>query len=337
MFASLEPLVTFVDKTKSNFRDNNHNICFDYNRSEDLSSITPTSEFTPFTRQPYGFNPDIYKSSTLTIPRQIFQTISDPISNKSKLSHEEPITKGLSLDQVETSDPIHNINYHMPHWKYHAFTPLQQENFIAKYFPERLALYKSYKYDQQKTNLFVYLWLYVNGGVYLASNYELVKSIEPVLEESNNKIRYDSILDSTHSPDLYFVFDYDRFISTHFIASLPFCEFWIELVNLMDKRKNHHYPTAEQEIDHNTGRKLLTELVEQTHYKYDIIPRMLMNPYNPCDKTFNKDSYLRPLSHNLDFMTYIKCQTGSSDELLYITGAVIIIIVIMVIIALITH
>lgn len=317
----LEYLVTFADENipssymwnLTHFNLNNNQgdtseICLSETaRDNVIASPYDNDEMLP--SHPYTFNPDIYQPSFLYIPRNLFQTIPETLTpNTKKHRH--------SIDS--------SISYHMPHWNYQSFTPSQQKQFISKYFPERLKLYNHYTLEEERTNLFVYLYLYINGGLYISSEYEILKPL-------------DAVLDSSITADLYFMFDHDRYISPRVLASQPFCGFWIEVVNLMEKRKNHHYPQKRDQIDRNTGRGLLTDVSDETQYKYEILSRTLLDPYSPCDTTYDKDSFLRPLSHNTGFLTYMKCQTGSSDELLYITAAIIFVIIIMFLIALITQ
>ena len=252
---------------------------------------------------PYTFNPDIYKRSSFSIPHNILRTVPRAHS--------------------KTAKDI-SVQYHMPHWNYVEFDHTEQRKFIGRYFPERLELYKKYTREEEQTYLFVYLWLYMNGGVYIHPDYELLKSLE-------------SILDATPSADLYFTFDQDRYISPRFLASQPFCQFWIDAVNLMEKRKKYKYIIASEEIDRNTGRGLLTDIVDESRYRFEMIPRSQLDPYTSCDTDYNKDTYLCPSKRNRDFMTYVSCQTGTETEMLYITGAVVLIIIIMFIIALITN
>lgn len=324
----LEYLVTFADETvtpdyartsnnhKHNYRPgtsvDESPICL----SDTIENTSPQSShyhnknLLPF--HPYGFNPNIYQDSSLHIPRNLFRTVR------------ENLTPQLKEKKSSVSTRDSSISKYMPHWNYNSFTNTQQEQFISKHFPEHLGLYYHYKLDEERNNLFVYLWIYINGGLYISSEYEILKPI-------------DIIFDSSVTADLYFTFDYERYISPKILASQPFCGFWMEVVNLMEKRKNHHYPQISDQIDRNTGRILLTDVVAETQYKYEILPRSLLDPYNPCDTSYDKDSYLRPVSRNINFLTYMKCQTGSSDELLYITGAIIFVICIMILIALITH
>jgi len=95
----------------------------------------------------------------------------------------------------------------------------------------------------------------------------LLKSLEPLLNSASNV-------------DLYFVFDEDRYIST------KFCVFWLELLDHIEKYKS--YNRIPEEIDKNMGRDLLTDMVEETKYQFEILPRLQINPYTLCDTEFNK-------------------------------------------------
>lgn len=257
--------------------------------------ICMSSNYVPETlpSHPFIFTSDIYKLNML--PKNIMRTVSDNAVN----------------------NPIH-----MSDWNHTQFTSSQQKDFITRYFPEKINMYKKYTYDRERTHLFIYLWLYLNGGIYIDSEYELNKSLEPILDES---------------ADLYFVYDEDRYISPKFLASRPFSTFWLDVIDIMKKRQKSRYSSNEIQIDKNSGRSLLTDVLDETLHKYIIIPRPELYPYTECDTVYDKNSYLVPSNRNKNVVTYISCRTGNSTEVVYITGAVTFVIIIMVVIALITN
>lgn len=247
----------------------------------------PISDNTPL----YTFNHDIY--GMVSIPRNILR----PVPNK----------KGSRVKDI-------SVPYHMPDWKYSEFTPSEQEEFMTKFFPNRMTLYKKISNDKERIMLFVYLWMYKNGGVYISSNYEVIKSLDSLFVTVS---------------DLYFTFDQDRYISSDFFASQPFCEFWMELVDVIANRHKNN----PRDI---SSRTLLTKISETTHYKLEIIPRAKLDPYTPCDVEYNKESYLCPYNRDQSFATYMSCQTGTTNEELYLATAIIVILVLMFIITLMT-
>lgn len=300
----------YLEKFSRNFRD--FSIYDDYDETpnvpvcmniNDIPLVTMNDTdplLVSFSTYEYSFNPDIYESSSVILPRNI------------------------AFIKRGSTGPEDSLSRHIPHWKQTRLSPDRYKDFIVKYFPDKWNLYKSFKHQEERDNLVVYLWLYLNGGVYIDSEYELMKSLEP-------------ILDSMPKADLYFMYDDERYISPKFLGSQPFCGFWMEVVDLMEKRKNHKYPSIREQIDRNTGRGLLTDVVEETMFKYELIPRNQLDPYRSCDREFSQDSCLRPSNRSQNIITSLSCSTGTSNELLYVTGAIIFVLVIMIIIALITR
>lgn len=232
----------------------------------------------------YSFDPEIYYEPPLSFPRNILRIIPN------------------SRDNVATDI---SVRYHMPHWNYNDYTTKQQKEFIATYFPDRITLYKKLN-KENRSRLFIYLWMYMNGGIYIGPDYELLKPLDEIFNEFPTS-------------DLYFVLKYNRYISPDFFASQPFCEFWLDVINKIDRAE------------------ALTEVADITHHNYTIIPRTEIDPYDECEVTYNKDSYLRPLKRHRDLITYMSCQTGSSEELLYLTGIIVLLLLLMCIIAIITN
>lgn len=219
-----------------------------------------------------------------------------------------------------------SIRQYMPNWNYILFDRSSQKEFIRKYFPSNLSQYKAYKNQECKDLYFVYMYLYIHGGIYIDSTYELTKSLE-------------SLFDSFPSSDLYFFHDMDRYISHKFIACQAFCDFWLQLLSSSKMRTlSTQQPTNEAvlSIDYQIGRDLLTYQVSVYTEPYTIIPRDLIDPYTYCDTQFTKNSYLRPIPTSNTMYKYVKCRTGSSDEMLY-TSILCIFIVILLIVTIITY
>lgn len=246
-----------------------------------ISIKQPVIEDTHIPLHSFSFNPDIYGDSMLSLPKNILRLIP-----------QEKRLKDIS------------VPYHMPHWKLHEFSPSQQRDFIVRYFPDYIELYN--KQSQEQAHLFVYLWMYMNGGIYIGPEYELTKSLDLIF----NNVPYS---------DLYFMFDSKTHVSTEFFASQPFCNFWMEAIDHIEKQTN-----------------AFEHILRSTQYKFEIISRDKLDPYDVCD-TDVKDAYLFPSNRKQNIMTYMSCQTGSTTEELYLAGAAILIIVLIFIIALITR
>lgn len=213
---------------------------------------------------------------------------------------------------------------YMTEYKSVFFDDKEKRDFIKKYFPDSLSLYRSYKNKISRDHLFIYLWLYMNGGIYIDESYEINKSLDPIFNDLPES-------------DLYFMYDEDRYISHKFFICHAFSEFWIKVVNLMKSRQNNKYSSFQEQIDKTSGRSLLTDALEGYSDRYHIIPRTILDPYSYCDMVYDKNGYLKPTNTKNNILKYVKCQTGSTDEMVYIGIVSIFIIIIMVIIALITR
>jgi len=263
-------------------------------RFNDIDSICIGDDVSePFQMYSYSFNPDIYQINN--IPHNILR-----------------INENIKKEK------------HMKDWDYYEFSIKQQKRFISKNFSQYLDLYKKYNTQEERSNLFRYLWLYKNGGIFIGSQYKLKKSLQSLLNESPES-------------DLYFIYDYGRCISPNFIISKPSCNFWLEVIEEMEKRQDDEITMEQERIDKNTGKELLTDVCEKTSISYLVLPKDKIFPYNACDKVFDKDSYLIPSGNN-NLLNFITCQTSTdSQQTLYINGLIILLFVIMVIIALLTN
>lgn len=240
-------------------------------------------------------NPSLYRPDTLSIPKLIFQCTSD---------------RNFIVDKTT------------PGWTYKIFTHVQQRKFIRKIFPKKLALYDKYKYFQQKTDLFVYLFLYTHGGVYISENYKLNKSLEFILANSSTS-------------DIFFVLDKDRYVNTDFIISKPFCNFWLDVVDELEKRKDLNYYTRQEEINKKTGKYILSKYLQSTTHKCEILSNSLIN-VNCCseklDSVIIRTKYPKGTE---DFMSYILYKTDTTDDILYFCVVIFVLIILLFILAII--
>lgn len=260
-------------------------------RRKDFSPIIP--------RYPYTFNPEIIPSSLSNhAPDHIYKSPTVAIPKK--------------ILQIKYQEHSHSsINKYLPDWNHTLIIEKnQQTEFISRFFPDKMALYHSYKHPDQKDNLFIYLWLYMYGGIFISTDYGVTRSLESLLG---------TFVDIS---DIYFILDAERYITPKFIITRPFCSFWIEVINLMEKRCHHHYQTTQEEIDRNTGRGLLTDVTQETYHKYEIIPRSIVES---GDSLGVKD--------NLGYIESLMVHPQNS-EAGYINAVIILMLVMLVIVAL---
>src|SRR5438128_2739326 len=71
-----------------------------------------------------------------------------------------------------------SIDHYMPTWDYVLMTDELNLKFVKMHFPEYLDVYTSFPYNIQRADAIRYMWLYVNGGVYLDLDYELTEPLD---------------------------------------------------------------------------------------------------------------------------------------------------------------
>ena len=59
------------------------------------------------------------------------------------------------------------------HWNYVLMTDRDNRDFVKKYFPSFLSYYESFPYNIQRADAIRYMWLYVNGGIYMDLDFYL--------------------------------------------------------------------------------------------------------------------------------------------------------------------
>lgn len=198
----------------------------------------------------------------------------------------------------------------LPEWNKLEFTQQTQIDFINKYFPDRVGLYNKLKYPKERELLFVYLWLYMNGGVYI----------------NRDCSNINDIIKQTDVEDLYFILDADKYISTDILISRPFCEFWIDVIETIDKRKDIIYNSEREHIDNVVGKILLTDLIEEyiqypVSYKYKIITNNLNGNY---------DETIIPILDDVKRNENMSYAMKYSNESVYMTSIIIIAIIVII-------
>jgi len=75
------------------------------------------------------------------------------------------------------------IAKHMSSWKYTLMTDEDNRNFIEKHFPDFLPYYDNFEYGIQRADAIRYAWLYVNGGLYLDLDIQVIKPLDELFVE----------------------------------------------------------------------------------------------------------------------------------------------------------
>ena len=78
------------------------------------------------------------------------------------------------------------IQTYMPHWTYVFMTDTDNEQFVSTHFPQLLEWYKNLPYPIQRADVIRYMWLYINGGLYVDMDIEIKVSLDPLFYHASN-------------------------------------------------------------------------------------------------------------------------------------------------------
>jgi inositol phosphorylceramide mannosyltransferase catalytic subunit len=78
-------------------------------------------------------------------------------------------------------DCVNSWKRHHPDWEYRLWTDVEGMAFVARHYPDFLAIYQGYPYAIQRADAIRYLVLHQLGGVYADIDYECLQPLDPLL------------------------------------------------------------------------------------------------------------------------------------------------------------
>ena len=181
---------------------------------------------------------------------------------------------------------VKSIKEKLKDWRHILMTDIDNVNFVQTYFPDYLNMFQKFKYPIQRADTIRYMWLYVNGGVYMDLDYIVNKSFESLFYKRRGPIFITSS-------------NFNSSLTNSFMASTPKETIWLDILTEIKKRQSKGIEWWARgkhfEVMMTTGPGVVDKVVKNSHHIYTIFPSKLINPYNICDKIFDKDSYLTPL------------------------------------------
>lgn len=222
-------------------------------------------------------------SNSITIPKIIMQT-----------------WKNLEIPAKWSKSP-ESIKKFLPNWNYVLMTDSDNLSFVEKYFPDFLSFYNNFKYPIQRADAIRYMWLYVNGGVYMDLDFELTKNLEVLIND--NKYTY------YPQTDIYLV-EYTKngkfAVTNSFMISKPRNPFWLKVIDEMKKDIKWYYKiTRFTTVYESTGPSMLTRVYNNMKKQFNIY---LINQKNACT------TGLKFVTENMLKNSYIKSIELTSGE-----------------------
>lgn len=177
-----------------------------------------------------------------------------------------------------------SIKEHMPDWGYILMTDEDNRQFVERHFPDFLSYYDGFKYNIQRADAIRYMWLYMNGGIYIDLDTKLNKSLEPLFEGSPGSGIF-----------LVGTRNVSRKLTNMFMASVPGHPVWLACIEEM-KKPSKWWMISTSEVLMTTGPLMLTKVVEDYNFSYNRLPfNVLGTNNNHCFSKPDPNAYITPL------------------------------------------
>jgi len=161
----------------------------------------------------------------------------------------------------------------MNEWDYRLMTDEMNREFVKANFSDFLETYDNFKYPIQRADAIRYMWLYINGGVYMDLDIVLIKCLEEFF---------------TSDSEVYLVRsgNFGSYYTNALMASKPRSNFWLECLEEIKRSIRDPSPLwigRHFHVMNTTGPMMLTRVANQTGSVFGILPSRLLIPCSLCD------------------------------------------------------
>tara|TARA_R110001632_G_C11355292_1_gene418788 strand:+ start:1222 stop:2055 length:834 start_codon:yes stop_codon:yes gene_type:complete len=208
-------------------------------------------------------------------------------------------TKTVPEHWKSSPESIKNL---MPDWEHVLMTDDDNRKFIQEYFPQYLTTFDEFEYGIQRADFIRYAWLYINGGLYLDLDYELVEPLDELFYVD----REIYVVPSGNFGDFY---------TNAIMASKPRAKVWLRCLELASQGYSWWHFGKHLKVMGSTGPLMFTEAINEVDYhKMHILNSKLLTPCSVCDKKpcQKVGGYMRTLEGSswvaADTQIYIYCK-----------------------------
>ena len=181
---------------------------------------------------------------------------------------------------------VESIKRLIPNWELIFLDRSEMDEFVRGHFPDYFDFFNNLLYDEQRYNLMKYMFLYVNGGVAIDLNLQLLQSL-------------DTLFSNIENVSLYTVFNatFHNYLSTSFIAAMPKCPIFTDILKEAKNPLPGWVYGRFLYTEVSTGSYLFTRLVKSSRIPCLMLSSELILPCNLCQKRcYNCDSYFKLLA-----------------------------------------
>jgi inositol phosphorylceramide mannosyltransferase catalytic subunit len=143
------------------------------------------------------------------------------------------------------------IRKHLPHWKYVLMTDDDNLEFVKRFFPDFLHIFQAFEHPIQRADAIRYMWLYVNGGVYLDLDLEIIKPLDDLFYEDK---------------DLYVVrsVNFSSSYTNAFMAAKPRLKVMLQCLEDMREPNSFWHVGKHLQVVKSTGPDMFTHAIFKT-------------------------------------------------------------------------
>ena len=176
-----------------------------------------------------------------------------------------------------------SIVRNLPEWKYTLFTDEDNREFVKTHFPDFLPYYDAFPYNIQRADAIRYMYLYINGGVYMDLDIAIQKSIDDLLGDEDFYLVPSGNVSSS--------------FTNSFMISKPRVSFWLDVIEEMKKPVSSYSLTKHFIVMNSTGPMMLTRVVKRYGKKFGYLPVQKIMPCNVCnvENCSTEDAYTKNL------------------------------------------
>lgn len=168
-----------------------------------------------------------------------------------------------------------SIVRNLPEWKYTLFTDEDNREFVKTHFPDFLPYYDAFPYNIQRADAIRYMYLYINGGVYMDLDIAIQRSIDDLLGDEDFYLVPSGNVSSS--------------FTNSFMISKPRVSFWLDVIEEM-KIPASSSVTKHFIVMNSTGPMMLTRVAKRYGKKFGYLPVQKIMPCNVCNiETCNTD------------------------------------------------
>lgn len=230
-----------------------------------------------------GFDDFIDYSFETDTPSHVIRQMSGPLS----ISSIPKIIMQYGSEKKYHRTSKDSVERTMSEWEYHYLTESDASTIIKENFPNYIDVFEKLSTEKMKSSFFAYAWLYLNGGVYLDANYEILKSLDSLFYNES---------------ELYFATNPDVLhqVLPDFLASKPKCKFWLDMMNEVKNSSPPFWAKGSYlQSEKRTGSEVLTSALHKSRNQYIVISPEILNKCGVCASAPSGDGYLRRLDHSM--------------------------------------